>query len=931
MKPPGRAIKPWLRLCVGGARACVSSAVAFSIWAVWLALALLLVAQTYILTSNELAVPGFLLRRLEGSLAESGLRMTFGRTSFDPKGRVLIEDVRVLLPAFPDPVFTARSVFVRLNPRSLLVGGVEPVEITITDATAAAPAQLTPSGRTEEIVRQLDATLEPRSGELVIHQLSARIANLTFSARGTVPLPTAGGQPSGPMLAEFFARRFPDGCRLAIALTGRLAQFVQPTLLLEVTPSESALPIIAVTALARHATLEMPVAVEIDNLRVSTRLLLFGEAPPAPVEVSAEELRFRPGTIVRGLRAELAGRIRPGEIAFDLREATVTADSLATDGVEARAISARVIPQPLPRFDASITGLLLDSPLTLRTDADLTARTAIIRFDGAISPRILDVISRRLGVDVRRYYNFESLQARAGEATFGAGWTFEKLTVRVLVPRMNSYGVIMEDGRATVELTPGRFFSPEAFARVGVNFARGSYEQDLRTREYRFLLEGQLHPLEISPWFGEWWPIFFRQFEFPLAPPAASVDVAGVWREGRQSRVFVFAETDRAIFRGTELDRSHATLFIRPGLVDGLELLATRRAGAARGSFTYRATLPANEWETLDFALESTFDLSLISSLLGPVGAKSLAPFRVAAAPAVKTRGRFFGPKARVNPVDRLQLEARTTGEFRFFEFPLQDVSFSATLQGSDIVVDKFFGTFAEGAASGQARVWGRDAERRVGFDIALEGASLGQAATSLQVFLAQQKGLPPPPPGRFVQERASVHLDLAASAEGRYDDLYSYRGAGNAVLKGAGIGEVPLLGLLSELFTFTSLRFNEARGNFKIDGSKLVFPQIELRGANSAIDAQGHFALDRRELHFNAKIFPFQESNSLLKSVVGAVLSPLSNVLEVKLSGTLEKPQWAFVMGPKNFLRALAEGPSEEARPAGVSPVDARPDKRGP
>jgi hypothetical protein len=28
-----------------------------------------------------------------------------------------------------------------------------------------------------------------------------------------------------------------------------------------------------------------------------------------------------------------------------------------------------------------------------------------------------------------------------------------------------------------------------------------------------------------------------------------------------------------------------------------------------------------------------------------------------------------------------------------------------------------------------------------------------------------------------------------------------------------------------------------------------------------------------------------------------------------VKLTGTLVKPQWAFVIGPTNFLRALAPG----------------------
>jgi hypothetical protein len=287
----------------------------------------------------------------------------------------------------------------------------------------------------------------------------------------------------------------------------------------------------------------------------------------------------------------------------------------------------------------------------------------------------------------------------------------------------------------------------------------------------------------------------------------------------------------------------------------------------------------------------------------------------VAGTPAVKLRGTLHGSGAPENSEDSLQIEARTDGEFRFQEFPLQDVSFVATLKGRDITIDRFNGTFAEGAASGNARVWGRGADRRIGFDVALDDANLGKAANTLQSFLAQKKGLPPPPPGRFVQERANVRLNVAASAEGAYDNPLSYRGDGNALLKGAGIGEVPLLGLLSELFTFTSLRFTEARGNFKIEGPKLLFPKIELRGANSAIDAHGDFALDRRELNFTAKIFPFQESGNVLKSVVGAVLTPLSTVFEVKLSGTLEKPHWAFVVGPVNILRAFSDGGTEPAQ----------------
>jgi hypothetical protein len=88
------------------------------------------------------------------------------------------------------------------------------------------------------------------------------------------------------------------------------------------------------------------------------------------------------------------------------------------------------------------------------------------------------------------------------------------------------------------------------------------------------------------------------------------------------------------------------------------------------------------------------------------------------------------------------------------------------------------------------------------------------------------------------------------------------------------------------------------------------------VRGANSAIDAHGVYLLDRHELDFNAKIFPFQESGNLIKTVVGAVLTPLSSVFEVKLAGSLEKPQWGLALGPGNLLRARAPDAKDAAPP---------------
>jgi hypothetical protein len=124
---------------------------------------------------------------------------------------------------------------------------------------------------------------------------------------------------------------------------------------------------------------------------------------------------------------------------------------------------------------------LLELPLQLSAEIDWGRRSGRVAFAGELSTGLLGVISRRLGTDVTRFYSYEALTVETGAAAFGPDWTFARLDARVRIPRMDSYGVTMEDGRAAVVLEPGRFHTPEAFARIGENYARGTNDHDLRT------------------------------------------------------------------------------------------------------------------------------------------------------------------------------------------------------------------------------------------------------------------------------------------------------------------------------------------------------------------------------------------------------------------------------------------------------------------
>ncbi|MBC7369279.1 MAG: hypothetical protein H7343_21135 [Undibacterium sp.] len=919
-----RVLKPCLQVL----RLCGQCVLGFCCWTLWLLLSVLLVIQIHILTTNELELPPPLLRAIETRLAASGVHTTFGRTIFDPAGHLLIENVVGTLPGFPEPVLHARAIYMRFNPWAFALGRFEELELHFTGVRLLLPAMLSASGRSEDLVNNLDATFLPAGDQLDIPHLTFELGSLRVAVTGAVHLSPQRRDAAAPLpIADFLAKNYPTLARRLGELTARLGVVDQPALSLVLTPSETSGALATATLTARALTIPSP-AVTTGPLRLTTRLPLRGDRPLTALFRFTTDTLTVPSAHAEAthVRALLRAQFNPADFSFVPRSVEFAADSISAAGISLETPVLTLTPQPLPHLEADLVTRVAGLPLAAHIAADLTAQTATVDFNALVGDGLLDLIGARIGHNVRSWIDFpEPVTVTAAHATFAPGWRWEKLTTRLTIPIINAYHVPITDGRAVLELTPTRWFAPEAFGRIGENYARGTYEHDPATHNYRFLLEGRLRPLAISGWFGDWWPDFFQTFLFPESPPPASVEVAGRWglHTAGESRVIVAAQANAADIRGAHFDYARARLFIRPHFLDALELYGTQGEGLVRGTFTRQLEPVTYDWRRFDFAVTTRgIDLALASKIFGAAADEILAPFTFTAPPDLKLTGRIDSATSPAGAHQSLDLAGETHHQFRFHGFPVERLSFTGQLRDDALTLDRLDLGFAEGTATGRAKVWGTGAARRVGFDYAIKDASLGRAIAILENYAATQRGAPPPPPNRFLADQSNVRLSLAVSAEGGYDDPFSYHGEGSATLDGPALGEVRMLGLLSELFSFTSLRFTSVHANFKLDGARLNFPDLSLTGANSAITGRGTYALDRRTLDFNAKIYPFQESRLFLKSLVGAVLTPFSNVFEVKLSGPLDNPSWAFVIGPTNFFRNLS---TDSARP---SPLAAPPKK---
>ncbi len=729
----------------------------------------------------------------------------------------------------------------------------------------------------------------------------------------------------------------------------------RPSLQLELTPSESHGALVRATLVASSLHLDAPVGLQAGGLRVASEFpLLHPSAEPVEVEAQADRLSLPAlATEARGLRARLraqwpaAGRMpAAGDLKFlDLAAAEVTAQGvvIGTPSVSAAA-------GPWPRVHAEIRGQPLGAPLTVRADLDFGARTAAVQAEGQLAPALIDVIGARMHRDLRRYVNLGGPVTLAGDAELGPGWTklrragarfsARNVDTSFSPPRLAAREHLnVDELSGRVEFDGRRLFASDLFTRFGDNFAQGSYEMDVPTLRYRFLLTGRLRPLDILPWFPTqpWWGNLFGNFRFPGPPPLANMEWSGQWPTDHETRLFMSVDAGpMAVNEGEVYDRVYGRLFIRPHFDDGLEFSITKGGRSATGTFARwydpkgppaKPGGPLGMTRRIDVDVDSTLDLASLPKMY-PKDAEPppeiLSLFAFDQPPAIKMAGRFDwrGGGGVVHRV--FHLEARADSPFRFHGFPLDHTAFKAEVKDDDFVVEPLALGFADGTVTGRVQVSGPIAARRLALNADLKDGSLSRAIEIVQNY--SPKGGPAKPviASQFLKNMVGVRLvDLSVAAEGAFADPYSYRGKGTAQVQGPELMKVPLLSFLTPLFPFAELRFTTARADFAINGSELNFPAVTVTGAHSRIDAHGTYAMDRHALDFYAVVNPLQESKSFVGQAFNLVLALPSQITQVRITGPLDNLKAVFVAGPTNILRGLfAPG----NRPAGAAPGAAVP-----
>lgn len=922
-----------LRFSWSALRWCFSSVAHFLLWTVWLALAALLAVQIIVACSHELRLPRRVVQAFEDRLALSGLKISFDSASFDPTGHVMVDHLRVFTEGVEEPVATCESVFVKIDPWSLAIGNVEVQWIHGHRLTLYVPPMLSPSGRSDPVVEDVEIALTPGLREVQLDQFAGRAGRLALACHGAVRIPrnrlNVARAPELTISAAI-GQYFQALRQLALWET-RLQNVDDPAVNIFLTPDDVRIARAKVTLTAREITLDqnttglaqLSYSAQVSDFRFDTTLpLLFGAQTPFEARIAAGRIALNDGSVAQSIETKITGSIQTTPLRFTAWEAAADLGQIASRGIDVSAASLRVTSSQDKRVSADVSLRLQDVDWQVHADGDVKQGPVRVSAAGAISRSILTLVGERMGRDLTTLLVLDQPAHVSAESELGPNgklaWARGKLSVDKVVAR----DVPLDHVEADL-LYEGQSVQVSNIVLLqGENLARGSYSMDTATLDYRFLLEGKLRPVGIAGWFHEWWPHFWGNFDFTVAPPQADVDVQGRWRAPHLSTVYVFADCNSPIIRGVPFDRVRTTLFIRPDFYDGIELSVTRGAGKARGRFTRSVDLDKHGFRWMDFEVDSDLELQESARLFGQSGVEIVEPFIFEKPPRLKLKGHLEGEASPAGEHENVDIEVASSGEFHFFDFPLSDLSCHATVQDHNIDVTGLKVRFAGGDAQGSAHVTGRGDSRRLSFDAALQSANIGDAIRILEEYSAKRRGEKPASASKFQQRIASGKLDLRASAQGLYKSAYSFTGSGTAELRGAELASINLFGSLSEAFRdsavlgFTSWRLDSAKTTFTIEREKLVFPDLRMTGPTARLDAHGAYWLDAKSIAFNAKFYPFDQGKTLLANAIGLVLTPVSAALELKLAGSLDQPKWFFAYGPTNFIRKLtgtSDGPPPE------------------
>jgi hypothetical protein len=393
------------------------------------------------------------------------------------------------------------------------------------------------------------------------------------------------------------------------------------------------------------------------------------------------------------------------------------------------------------------------------------------------------------------------------------------------------------------------------------------------TREYYFKLHSTLDPQAVLPLFPAEVRRGFDLCEFGQ-PPVLSGELRGRWDDPTSVGFRGHIALTNFAFRGQAVDAVVAGLHytnlvlacLEPRIYRGTQFVTLD--GVTADFITHRTHF------TNGF---STMDPGLVVRAIGPMVAEVMAPYHFGKPPTA----RFNGYTSMGNPHDADVIFEGEGEDFESLHFRATHYVARVIWKNNLLTVTNVYGDFYGGKASGWAHFVFPDQDHaQYAFGVNVTNALLSP-------LVADQTRTPNKLEGQLTGQLLITNAWT--------DNIKSWDGYGQAILRDGLLWELPVFGVLSGPLDSImpgvgNSRFTEAKGTFGVGKSVIYSPDLEMRSSTMRLQYRGAVDFDG---NLNARVIaePLRDT-PVVGSVVSTILAPVARLFAYRITGTMKEPK---------------------------------------
>lgn len=824
-------------------------------------------------------------------------------------GEIELTKLQVYHGEMSDPILEADSTALEFSIRDHGVFQFTPKGLVLSNGTLQMPAIHSPDGKRAAILEHVACHIRPAEGLIRVDSFAAQHEGIRL--RGSIDWPIHPKDSAEmPPIERFYKL-------IAVALKEkeRFSPFIDPTLEFALIARADDSVDVSVHLSCEHLKYTYATGTDF-NFKTEFKLQNGTITPLAPLMLKAKVIdvpKFH--FAAEQISAHVATDKWIGLLNGDWPEFAISAQTIATHGVELKSPQATISPADFPELQLSGSTNGLKGGVAFTGTLNSTTKRGQIQAQGSVDvftlfPDTALTKLPKLQFGSTPYYNLS--------VTLDEGLQLNSATFRVDVSDVTVNGLTFDHILATGSYKDDIFSLNNVFIDRDKQWIDAKFSFNNTSKEFKSSLQGSARPDQYSPLLPKWWPKIFKDIDFSQATHGYG-DFVIYGNATPDSKIFFLghAEANGVAYRGAHIDEGE--LIVR-GLGNYIELHnidAKTGDGWAKGDVSFTSgQIPGNGLLSVRYNFDSLMPLDVASKIFGGTLASIISDFEVTKLPKIQLDGVTFNDAyTQYAGKDTFYLDADIDTPITFKKTPLDHLQFKLYSRKEAIYLrDLEFG-YADGHGTALIDIENNPNDsNNLRIDLTLRGANQGKAIRELPSLDEIEAHLTQTEAQADEVIRNKGKLDLNLHVQGPINDLYGYNGYGDFVTTNDQLGAIQLLGPLSNLLkntrlNFTSFNLHQMTARFSVEQEMINFSDLIINGPRTKIWAQGTMNIQDQALDMDLRVSLFAnmgDPESTINSFRKLITSPIPNLLVFDLKGTIHDQKIRLSYDPRNFIPGL-------------------------